>query len=190
VTGWKRLLRDLVVIGLAVVAYFVVPVVGEFDRNAVVRAAVTVLCIGSVGAIVIWQVQLQVEDPSRRVDGLLLALVLGVLVFALVFYRLQISDPGQIAGLSTRVDSLYFTMSTLLTIGYGDVHAVGQLARVLVLIQMIFNVVVIATAASTLASRVRANAEKRAEARREAHPDDSAHEPRLGHPRRTHRKPT
>jgi len=139
---------------------------------------------------VLWQVLLQVEDPNRRVDGLLLALVVGVLCFALVFYRVEISDPGQIAGLSTRLDSLYFTMSTLLTIGYGDVHAVGQLARGLVLVQMIFNVVVIATAASTITSRVRANAQKRAEARRDAHPDESPHERRLPHPRRTHRKPT
>jgi hypothetical protein len=183
-------MRDLGLICLAVVIYFVVPVTGELNRSEFARLVLALVCIGLAAAILIWQVQLQVDDPSRRVDGLLLALVIGVLSFALVFYRLQIADPHQIAGLSTRLDALYFTMSTLLTIGYGDVHAVGQLARGLVLVQMVFNVVVIATAASTLASRVRANAERRAEARREAHPDDPPHGRRLGHARRTHRKPT
>lgn len=190
VTGWKRVLRDLLIIGLAVVAYFVVPVSGELDRNAVVRVVITLLCIGLAGGVVVWQVLLQVEDPNRRVDGLILALVVGVLMFALVFYRLEIADPGQIVGLSTRVDSLYFTMSTLLTIGYGDIHAEGQVARVLVLVQMVFNVAVIATAASTLTSRVRARAAERAEALRQAHLDDPSLGRRRRQARRTHRKPT
>ena len=44
-------------------------------------------------------------------------------------------------------------MTTLLTIGFGDIHAAGQAARALVLVQMVFNVVIIATAATTINSR-------------------------------------
>jgi len=42
-------------------------------------------------------------------------------------------------------------MATLTTVGYGDVHAAGQVARVVVTCQLVFNVVVIATGASVLA---------------------------------------
>ncbi len=165
--GWHRLLRDVALIVGALVLYFVIPVGFHSDRGVLERGALSILAISLVGALVIWQVLRQVDDPSRRIDGLLLSMVAGVLVFALAFYRLHLEDGHQFIGMSTRVDSLYFTMTTLLTVGYGDINAEGQLARVLVLFQMVFNVVVIATAASTLNSRVRENAARRAEARRE-----------------------
>ena len=113
-----------------------------------------------------------------------------MLVFALAFYRLETADPGQIPGLVTRLDALYFTMTTLLTIGFGDIHAERQTARALVLVQMVFNVAIIATAATTLNSRVRRQAEERAEARRAAEESASGAQREPRHPRRTHRNPT
>ena len=186
--GWQRLLRDLASIGVALVVYFVIPVDFHADTGIIGHGVLSLVAIGLVGALVLWQVLLQVDDPGRRIDGLLLSMVVGVLVFALAFFRLHIEEPAQFFGMSTRIDALYFTMTTLLTVGYGDINAAGQTARVMVLLQMVFNVAVIATAASTLNSRVRENAARRAEARREAlaSAPDGAH--RQG--RRTHRNPT
>jgi hypothetical protein len=59
-------------------------------------------------------------------------------------------------------------MSTVLTIGYGDVHAHGQLARGVVLVQMVFDVVVLAAGATTLTARVKRTAASRAADRRAA----------------------
>ncbi|QDP94857.1 two pore domain potassium channel family protein [Microlunatus elymi] len=163
--GWKRLLRGIVAVVLAVVVYFLVPL-GEGHDNVVVRAVLTVTFLLLLVALVIWQMGRQVRDPNSRVDGLALAVVVAVLGFALGFYRMALSQPGQIIGLQTRVDALYFTLTTLLTIGYGDIHAAGQEARVLVIVQMVFNVVVLATAASLLTSRLRTRAEERRESKR------------------------
>lgn len=185
-TGWTRALRAVVAVALALTVYFVVPV-ETHDRDLAVRLMVSLLALGLLTAGVIWQVMRHVEDPGRQIDGLLLALVVAVLAFALAFFRLEAVDPGQIPGLATRVDALYFTMTTLLTIGYGDIHAAGQGARVLVLIAMVFNVAVIATAVSTVTSRVRKHAEEVAAARREAATSDPQHRPAPG--RRTRRKP-
>ena len=160
-TGWKRVLRLAVGIALALALYFTVPVeAGEEDL--LVRAVVSLLALGLLTAGVIWQILLQVADQERRIDGLLFALVVAVLAFALAFYRLEVAYPDQIVGLDTRVDALYFTMTTLLTVGYGDIHAAGQGARILVMVSMVFNVAVIATAVTTLSSRVRQRAERRA----------------------------
>jgi hypothetical protein len=103
----------------------------------------------------------------RTTDALVLALAVGVLVFALGFYAIEQHDHGQIPGLRTRVDALYFTMATVLTIGYGDVHAQGQLARGVVLVQMVFDVVVLGAAATTLTARLRRTAASKAASRRE-----------------------
>ena len=185
-TGWKRLVRDIALVVLAFVLYFVIPVGDWHDARLFERGMISILFIAAAGAVVLWQVLLQVEDPGRRVDGLVLSMVCGVLVFALAFYRLQVEDPTQFNDMSTRVDALYFTMTTLLTVGYGDINAAGQVARVLVLFQMLFNVIVIATAATTLNSRVRENAQRRAEARKA----NLEAEEQEGQGRRTQRKPT
>jgi len=114
--------------------------------------------------------------------------VLGV---ALKIKVMSERSTAQIVGLDTRLDALYFTMTTLLTIGFGDIHATGQAARALVLVQMVFNVVIIATAASTINTRVRTKAEIRAEERRAAIADGSLQvRTSRRQARRTHRNPT
>lgn len=159
-TGWKRALRLAVAVALALVLYFAVPV-QTGDDGLIGRALVSLLSLGLLTAGVVWQILVHVEDPDRKLDGLLFALVVAVLAFALAFYRLAVAYPGQIVGLQSRVDALYFTMTTLLTVGYGDIHAAGQGARVLVMVAMVFNVAVIATAVTTISSRVRQRAEQR-----------------------------
>ena len=52
--------------------------------------------------------------------------------------------------LQTKTDALYFAVTTLTTVGFGDVHAQGQVARGLIIVQMVFNVVVLTRAAQTL----------------------------------------
>src|SRR5690349_24779956 len=139
--------------------------------------------------MVLLEVRHQLVDDDRRLDGLVIALMIAVLGFALGFYVLAQRNPDQIVDLHTRIDALYFTMATLLTIGYGDVHAAGQAARTLVLIQMVFNVVIVATAASTITTRIRSQAEQRAEARRTAAAEGTL-PARRRQGRRTHRNPT
>ena len=71
--------------------------------------------------------------------------VLLVMAFSLAFFLLELASPGQIAELHTRTDALYFTLSTMATVGYGDVHAEGQAARALVCGVIAFDVVVVAS---------------------------------------------
>jgi hypothetical protein len=151
---WLRLAGAL---ALVVGVYFTVPISDATDRGGLVQLGIAGAGVAVLTALVVWQLR-AAERPGRRIDGLLLALVVGVLGFALGYASLEQHDPGQVAGLETRLDALYFTMATLLTIGYGDVHPAGQAARALAVVQMLFNVVVLATAATTIGSRVRSAA--------------------------------
>ena len=81
---------------------------------------------------------------------LLTLLLTVVVVIALGFYALAINRPDEIAGLETRIDALYFTLTTMTTTGYGDIHATGQLARVLVSLVFVFNLVFLGMLGSEL----------------------------------------
>jgi hypothetical protein len=188
-TGWRRWLRLAAILVVVLVLYFTVPVSFDLEASDLFQLVVSLVALGLLAVTVLFEVRHQLVDTDRRIDGLVIALMISILGFALGFYVMAERNPGQIFGLDTRVDALYFTMTTLLTIGYGDIHAAGQAARTLVLIQMVFNVVIIATAASTISTRIRSNAEVRAEARRAAVAAGSLPQ-RRRQARRTHRNPT
>lgn len=144
-----------------VVAYFAVPVNGPVLGSSVALDVVLTVCgIAALGWSILGQVRRYLVSGSAAiVDSLILTLSVVVVFFSLAFYVLQVSDPTQFTGLDTRLDSLYFTASTATTVGYGDVHASGQLARALVTIQLTFNLVFVAAVATLLSSRIRSVAE-------------------------------
>lgn len=163
-SGARRWLRLGGLCGSLLVLYFVVPASPRLPASAIVaRGAVTLLSLALLAWLVTRQLLLQVDEGTdRRIDGLVTSVVAVVVSFSLTFYLLSERQPPQVAGLHTRVDALYFTMTTLTTVGYGDVHATGQTARVLVLVQMVFNLVFVTSAAALLSSRMRAAAAERA----------------------------
>lgn len=154
--------RGAVAVALLLLAYFVVPV--ETDPNGLrlaLRSAVTLLLVVVVAFLVTGQVrrQLAAEQPTgpaeaRALIRLAVALIAGLLVFALADYVLARSRPAEFVNLGTRIDALYFALTTLTTVGYGDVHAQGQIARVLVCAQMIFSIGVVATGASIVVKQM------------------------------------
>ncbi|WP_161632042.1 potassium channel family protein [Nakamurella lactea] len=117
------------------------------------------LALTAIGlAVLSWMMVIELRrlhaGQEGRATGVLI-LMLGVLimVFAMSFYLLERLAPAQFSGLVTRTDALYFTLTTMTTVGFGDVHAQGQLARVLVCGLIVFNVVVIAALVRALTSR-------------------------------------
>jgi voltage-gated potassium channel len=93
-------------------------------------------------------------------ETLVLLFTLLVLGFASGYVVLS-QHTGQLEGVDTKIDALYFTLTTLSTVGFGDAHAVGQAARVVVSVQMVFDLVFIATAVRLLASVARERATQR-----------------------------
>jgi voltage-gated potassium channel len=163
--GWTRWLRLVALVGMVFVLYFVAPVDSTPHGGMAVRTLGAVLVLLALAVSVGWQLRSAAADSERRVDGLVVAIAGVLAVFAFAFYALDVHVADQVDGLLTRLDGLYFSASTMLTIGYGDVHATGQVARFLVLVQMVFDVVFVASAAGLLTARVRRVAGSRSTSR-------------------------
>lgn len=135
------------------VIYFVVPV--DPDRAPVGMVAGVVLGVAALAAAVVI-VASEARGARRHLSGWHLVLVLEVVlvVFSFVYYMIADNDPDQFAGMVTRLDALYFATTTTATVGFGDVHASGQVARGVVTAHMVFNIVFIAAVANLAKERM------------------------------------
>jgi voltage-gated potassium channel len=142
---WSRPVWTLV--GL-LVAYYAFPVEWTGSSPGIVALSI----VGTVGGVVLVGTMMARElgsvrrgEPGRGLRGLSMLLILLVMAASLTFFLLNQARPDEFAGLATRTDALYFTLTTMSTVGFGDVHAEGQFARVLVCVLITFNVVVVAS---------------------------------------------
>lgn len=134
--------------------YFLVPV-GASDApvGTALGFVVGAVCLVAIAGTVFNEVR-QAAKRLRPVH-LLLAFELVLVIFSLGYYLLTVQQPEQFSGLSTRLDALYFSMTTMSTVGYGDIHAQGQLARLLVTVQLVFNLVFVASLVSLFQDQIR-----------------------------------
>jgi len=117
------------------------------------------------------------KQTSIRLEALIAVLYAFVVFVSLVYLALS-SSAGQFSGLHTRVDALYFTTSTISTVGFGDIHATGQASRALVTLQMFLDLVFVGlTARIILPTLARQRAEKQGEQLSGSDPEDDPQDP-------------
>ncbi|WP_446225603.1 potassium channel family protein [Nocardia sp. IBHARD005] len=157
----KHAVRNGAAALFAVLLYYSVPVGWMFELAAWPGrlAGVFIFFAGVAGlGWLIWRrIENYLRDPTAaggQVDGLLLLVCIVGVVFALFYYRLQQLRPDQFVGLETRTDALYYTLVTLGTVGFGDVHAVGQVARIATMVQIVFDLVVLGTLLTIITTSV------------------------------------
>jgi hypothetical protein len=131
-------------IAILLAAYFAAPV-AEFDLSSVRRAGVLAgVALGLLIGLYLYGIRRlpRSEMPLMRAVFLAVALLATfVVVFAYLYLSLETRDPGQVPGLTTHLDGLYFTVTMLTTVGFGDIAPAGQGARAVATVQMVFNLV-------------------------------------------------
>jgi voltage-gated potassium channel len=153
--GWL-LTQIAVLAAIGTVIYYVLPVPGQMRTSS----WVLVFCVGlaTLAGLIVAGIRRMIREGAEfRIRGLILLLCLSVLFFSYTDIILA-AEKGQFAGLHTRTDALYFTVSTLATVGFGDVHAAGQTARAAVTVQIIFNLVFLGAALTMISGVVKERA--------------------------------
>ncbi len=135
--------RIVVAVVSLVGVYFMVP----FDRTSgaqiwlVVLGAVVVLAGVSAAQL---RAVAHAEFPTiRGAEALVVTLVLLLVSFAGIYIGLSTYDAGAFDEPLDHVGALYFALTTLTTIGYGDIAPVSDTARIVVMVQMVVDVIVL-----------------------------------------------
>jgi voltage-gated potassium channel len=154
-----RAIVTVLLIAAATAVYYQIPVPGrmrEVSWGILFSCGVVVL-----GLLILVAVnRLLRAGEQARIRVLVLLLAATVLFFSYADESVA-RLPGQFVSLSTKTDALYFNVSTLATVGFGDVHPVGQLARAAVTLQIIFNLIFLGTAVSVISGFFRTRVRSR-----------------------------
>ena len=155
--------RTLATIAVVVTLYYVLP----FDRDVdpVMLAEITLGC-GVLAVVIVLQVRKVSASPYpgiRAVEALAFTVPVYVLLFATTYFVMEHTAVSSFTEALSRTDALYFSVTTLATVGYGDIAAKSGSARVVVTVQMVLDLLLLG-----LVVRVFLNAVKRSRQREAA----------------------
>ena len=138
------LLRALATTVIVIAAYYLLPL----NNLAGISLAVT-LAIGllALTAVVAYQVRAIIRHPHsavRAIEALAITVPVFLLLFAATYFMMEQANADNFnVDSRTRTDSLYFTVTVFATVGFGDITATSQVARVAVVAQMILDLLVL-----------------------------------------------
>jgi voltage-gated potassium channel len=139
----RALARALLTTTALVTLYYVLPLHAVAD-------APTALVLGgglvAVALIIAYEVRviIKAEFPAiQAVIALATVTPLFLLAFAVTYYVIGRTTPGSFTQPLSRTDSLYFTVTTFSTVGYGDITARTDATRIIVTVQMLSDLLVL-----------------------------------------------
>jgi hypothetical protein len=128
----------------ALLLYAFVPVPGRSGAGAIIGMVVGLLLFV---VLVGWQLHsiVRAKHPVlQAVEAVAFALLMLIVVFAFTYLTISRADPQSFSEALDRVDAMYFTVSTISTVGLGDITPISLGARTVVTFQMLFDLALLA----------------------------------------------
>ena len=143
-------LRATLTLTVLTVAYFALPFTLISQTSYLVA-----FLLGSAVVITVLAVQVSsiLRSPYprlRAVEALMTSGPLFIVLFAALHYVIAQVSPSSYTQPMTRLDALYFTVTTFATVGYGDLSPVSQTARLAALVQMVCGLFLVGVIAKLL----------------------------------------
>jgi voltage-gated potassium channel len=150
----RGLLRALATTVALVALYYLLPL-----DHSTRCLAITTLVIGLVALIglIAFQVRTIIVSPFpglRAVEALATSIPLFLLLFASTYVVMGAIAANSFNQPMTRTDALYFTVTVFATVGFGDITAKTETARLLVTGQMIVDLIILGIGARVILGAV------------------------------------
>ncbi|MEU1778395.1 MULTISPECIES: potassium channel family protein [Streptomyces] len=154
-------LRPLATATALVLAYYLLPMDERFTGGAAVT-----LVLGLAALLLLFLRQLRSISASpqprlRAVETLATTVPLFLLLFATTYHLLERNVPGSFSEHLNRTAALYFTLTVFSTVGFGDIVATSEPARIVTTAQMAADVLLIGVAARVVVGAVETGLRRR-----------------------------
>jgi voltage-gated potassium channel len=172
--GARAVLRTVVTTVLLLLVYVLAPVpVGSVTAaGTVVRLVAVVAIVAVVVAVQVRSIVSASHPGVRAVEALVTAIAVFLVLFALLYLGLAGADPATFNEPLDRVGALYFAVTVLATVGFGDITAETAGARLVVTVQMLVGLGLIAVIVRVFTAAAQVGATRRGAERRAGHRGD------------------
>lgn len=134
--------RVLVTTIVLVALYYLLPI--DHGKNVPAVLVAGLLILAAFTALQLRIVTKNRYPAVRAVEALATTLPLFLLLFAWAYFTMAHTDPANFnTHPLTRTDTLYFTVTVFSTVGFGDISAASQFARLVVTAQMVLDLLVL-----------------------------------------------
>jgi voltage-gated potassium channel len=155
--------RSLVTTVVLVVLYYVLPL--DHVKNVPATLAVALVILAAVTVLQLRVISRTAHPALRAIEALATSLPLFLLLFASAYFIMAGASPANFSTHSlSRTDALYFTVTVFSTVGFGDITAASQSARLVVTVQMLLDLLALGLVVRAFVSAVQS-------ARQQAAPD-------------------
>jgi hypothetical protein len=157
----RAVLRGVATTTVLVVLYYLLPLDRPWSTDTAVRLLIGLLVFAG---LTVWQVRAII---GARYPGLRAAEALGVIIplylllFASTYFVMERASAANFTEPLTRTDALYFSVTVFATVGFGDIAAKSETARVVLIVQMLADLALLGAGARVLLGAVRRGQQRR-----------------------------
>lgn len=131
-------LRALVTTVVLAALYYLLPL--DHIRSVLVMLSAGLLILLAVTPVQLRAISKARYPAVRAIEALAVMVPLFLLLFASVYFTMANTNPASFnTHPLTRTDALYFTITIFSTVGFGDITAISQSARLVVIAQMLLD---------------------------------------------------
>jgi hypothetical protein len=125
------------------------------DGSTAVRLALSIVVLFVVLTWQILSVARSAHPRARALEAVAVIFPLLIFLFASTYYALDQARPASFNESLGRIDAVYLTVTILSTVGFGDIVATSEAARVVVTSQMVVDLALIGVVAKVLLNTVK-----------------------------------
>ena len=139
----RGLLRAAVSGAVMVALYYLLPLNARSSGYLILELTVG---LALFAGMIAWQVRAITRSKRpriRAIQALATAITLFLLLFASTYFVMSQDTPATFTEALSRSDALYFTITVFATVGFGDISAQTEFARLVVAAQMVLDLIVL-----------------------------------------------
>ena len=145
----RRLLVTLVIrtslsVTMLLLVYALLPTEILATTDVLVRLIAALVFVALVIALQVHAIRSANHPVLRAIEAAINAICAFIIVFALFYLGLARSNPASFSEPLNHISAFYFTVTTLATVGFGDISAKSDVARLVVTVQMVLDLAIVA----------------------------------------------